>query len=109
MKREIIRTISYICLVFSIIYLTYRVFYLWKQSCLPIVIRSNSEIPSIEEIQKRLSACGNDRYDPGPIDGKIGPRTIRAWRNYIFDQYANRYIAPFGDSRISLKEDKCQD
>jgi len=47
-------------------------------------------IPSAREIQERLTALGNPRYDPNGIDGVIGKDSRTAWDNYICDQYANR-------------------
>ena len=49
-------------------------------------------IPSATEIQERLTALGNPRYDPNGIDGVIGKDSRTAWDNYICDQQAKRAI-----------------
>ena len=49
-------------------------------------------IPSAKEIQERLTALGNPRYDPNGIDGVIGKDSRTAWDNYICDQQAIRAI-----------------
>jgi len=49
-------------------------------------------IPSATEIQERLTALGNPRYDPNGIDGVIGKDSRTAWDNYICDQQAIRAI-----------------
>ena len=49
-------------------------------------------IPSAREIQERLTALGNPRYDPNGIDGVIGKDSRTAWDNYICDQQAIRAI-----------------
>ena len=49
-------------------------------------------IPSAREIQQRLKDLDDPRYDPNGVDGKIGPKTIKAWDNLICDRYAKRAI-----------------
>ena len=49
-------------------------------------------IPSAREIQERLTALGNPRYDPNGIDGIIGKDSRTAWDNYICDQHAKKTI-----------------
>ena len=51
---------------------------------------ANRNILTITELQQALADCNHPRYDPGPIDGIAGPRTIDAWQNWTFDKYANR-------------------
>ena len=52
----------------------------------------------VREVQQALSAAG---YDPGPIDGIMGPRTKAALRKYIavpppqVPSPADRTLAPF--------------
>ena len=38
--------------------------------------------PIVEQVQKKLTELG---YDPGPIDGKIGQRTIAAIKSFQED------------------------
>lgn len=54
----------------------------------------NCIIPSAKQIQERLKALDDPRYDPGPIDGIPGPRTITGWDNYIIDQHAIATFKP---------------
>ena len=53
-----------------------------------------NHIPSAREIQQRLKALDNPRYDPGKIDGRIGINTKsqKAWDNLIKDRYAKKAI-----------------
>jgi len=57
-----------------------------------VVYIEEVNIPSAHEIQSRLKALGDPRYDPGKIDGIPGPNTIEAWDNYTKDQFAIRAI-----------------
>lgn len=55
-----------------------------------IIVEPN-DIPSVREIQQRLKATEIARYDPGPIDGRLGgpdSLTRTAWEYYTCDQYA---------------------
>ena len=47
-----------------------------------------SLIPTPYEIQKMLKQTDIERYDPGSVDGIIGKNTMKAWENYVCDQYA---------------------
>jgi peptidoglycan hydrolase-like protein with peptidoglycan-binding domain len=38
-------------------------------------LRAGSNGPAVEDLQKKLAAAG---FDPGPIDGSMGPRTLAA-------------------------------
>jgi len=51
-------------------------------------------IPTIKQLQQALIDTGLPRYDVGPkgADGNPGPDTLGAWKNYSFDQYANKYF-----------------
>lgn len=45
-------------------------------------------LPTIEELQQGLTDTGIERYDPCGVDGDPGTKTLKAWKNYSFDQYA---------------------
>lgn len=45
-------------------------------------------IPAIEQVQQALKNKNNSRYDPGPIDGKVGPLLKDAWENWEIDKHA---------------------
>ncbi len=60
-----------------------------------------NEIPSAREIQERLKALGNPRYDPGKIDGIPGPKMIRGWDNYVMDRYAKKCFE--GENHVTNK------
>ena len=47
-------------------------------------------IPSAMEIQQRLKDIGEERYNPGKIDGVIGRQSQTAWDAYICDQFAKK-------------------
>lgn len=61
-----------------------------------------SELREVAEIRRVLAAKGvrsiqdlqrllvNEGYDPGPIDGDLGPRTMSAWTSYQESGYASR-------------------
>ena len=57
-----------------------------------IVYVEEINIPSVNDIQRRLKALEDPRYDPGPIDGIPGPNTVSGWDNYTKDQHAKRAI-----------------
>lgn len=61
-------------------------------------------IPTFAEIQQKLAAAG---YEPGPIDGKIGLRTLAAWDRAICDQYAEAwdFLYEDGNGRNSGRYD----
>lgn len=42
-------------------------------------LRGNSSGPAVEELQKKLAAAG---FDPGPLDGQFGPKTLAAVRAF---------------------------
>lgn len=49
-------------------------------------------IPSVHDIQRRLKALDDPRYDPGKIDGILGPNTMEGWNNLIKDRHAKRVV-----------------
>lgn len=49
-------------------------------------------IPTIEQIQQALKNTGNERYDPGPIDNKVGPKLKNGWENYCIDVIAKEVL-----------------
>ena len=60
------------------------------------IIQEPNYIPSAMEIQKRLKDLGEERYDPGKIDGVIGRQSQKAWDNYECDKQAKK---EFNESR----------
>lgn len=62
------------------------------------VSRAGARTSHVREVQQALVAAG---YDPGPIDGIMGPRTKSALRKYIavpppqVPRPADRALAPF--------------
>jgi hypothetical protein len=63
-----------------------------QESKVVYIYVQDPNIPSAREIQQRLKDLDDPRYDPGPIDGKPGPKMIRGWDNLIIDRYAKRAI-----------------
>ena len=57
-----------------------------------IIYIEEINIPSVHDIQRRLKALNDPRYDPGKIDGIIGSKSRTAWDNYTCDQFAIRAI-----------------
>lgn len=49
------------------------------------------QIPTIEGLQQFLKDTGMERYNPGKVDGVVGPNTVKAWENYSFDVYAGAW------------------
>ena len=49
---------------------------------------SAEKVPmSIRELQTFLNEAGHSRYKCD-VDGKMGPKTLKAWSNYICDRQA---------------------
>lgn len=48
-----------------------------------IVLPASTRAAEVRRVQANLTALG---YDPGPIDGRFGPRTCRAIRAFMADQ-----------------------
>lgn len=44
------------------------------------------------DVQKGLTYLG---YNPGPLDGKIGKKTKKAFRNFWFDTFKKEYTGQF--------------
>jgi hypothetical protein len=59
-----------------------------------------NRIPTFREIQEKLAAAG---YEPGPIDGKIGIRTLAAWDRAICDQYAVVWFKEISDDNSQVR------
>jgi hypothetical protein len=60
---------------------------IYEQMTVQLVTR----IPDPCEVQQKLKALDNPRYDPGEVDGDPGQQTRQAWLNYVFDRKAAQY------------------
>lgn len=50
-------------------------------------------IPTIEQIQQALKNTGIERYNPGPVDNKVGPQLKSGWENYCIDVIAKEVLS----------------
>lgn len=80
-----------IFIVFILIAVIYQVHEAFVRTDLYEAGREQSYIPTITQLQQALIDTGNPRYDVGPkgADGDPGTDTLRAWKNWSFDIYAN--------------------
>ena len=63
-----------------------------QESKVVYIYIQDPNIPSAREIQQKLKDLDDPRYDPGKVDGKPGPDTMRGWDNHTCDRYAKRAI-----------------
>lgn len=95
-KDEKMKTISKMFIIL-IAFCVFGTAYMNKPSkpvhIIRVYVPDPNYIPTIEQIQQALKNTGNERYDPGPIDNKVGPKLKNGWENYCIDVIAKEVLS----------------